>query len=152
MDLKCLHGDITTLPEDNTHDTIICQQVNCMGVMGAGLAAQIRRKWPNVYTEYRKRCTKDMLGTYHMVKVGPHLYVANIFGQLSYGTEKCQTNYVALACAIFQLMKDMPHCTIRIPYRIGCGLAGGNWDKVLEIIIDSAHTWNPNIEIWQFNK
>ena len=100
MDLKCLHGDITTLPEDNTHDTIICQQVNCMGVMGAGLAAQIRRKWPNVYTEYRKRCTKDMLGTYHMVKVEPHLYVANIFGQLSYGTEKCQTNYVALACAI----------------------------------------------------
>ena len=57
MDLKCLRGDITTLPENNSHDTIICQQVNCMGVMGAGLAAQIRRKWPNVYNEYRKRCT-----------------------------------------------------------------------------------------------
>ena len=63
-----------------------------MGVMGAGLAAQIRRKWPNVYNEYRKRCTKDMLGTYHMVKVEPHLYVANIFGQLSYGTEKRQAD------------------------------------------------------------
>lgn len=112
----------------------------------------VNEKWPNVYNEYRKRCTKDMLGTYHMVKVEPHLYVANIFGQLSYGTEKRQTNYVALACAIFQLMKDMPHCTIRIPYRMGCGLAGGDWDKVLNIITDSAHTWNSNVEIWQFNK
>jgi O-acetyl-ADP-ribose deacetylase (regulator of RNase III) len=31
---------------------IICQQVNCMGVMGAGLAKKIAQKYPIVKKEY----------------------------------------------------------------------------------------------------
>ena len=36
----------------NATEGIIVQQVNCMGVMGAGLAKQIRDKWPSVYNRY----------------------------------------------------------------------------------------------------
>ena len=32
---------------------VIAHQVNCQGVMGSGVAKQIRDKWTNVYTAYR---------------------------------------------------------------------------------------------------
>lgn len=32
----------------NSTETILVHQVNCMGVMGAGLALQIARKYPNI--------------------------------------------------------------------------------------------------------
>lgn len=37
MSIKFVNGNILTFPERD-EDTIICHQVNCKGVMGAGLA------------------------------------------------------------------------------------------------------------------
>jgi O-acetyl-ADP-ribose deacetylase (regulator of RNase III) len=34
----------------------IAHGVNCQGVMGAGIAAEFRRRWPQMYEAYRKRC------------------------------------------------------------------------------------------------
>jgi O-acetyl-ADP-ribose deacetylase (regulator of RNase III) len=34
----------------------IAHGVNCQGVMGAGIAAQFRRRWPDMYEAYRKQC------------------------------------------------------------------------------------------------
>ena len=31
---------------------IICHQVNCMGVMGAGLAKQVKKKCPDAFRRY----------------------------------------------------------------------------------------------------
>lgn len=44
-------GDILS-PNKTGHDVIICHQVNCLGIMGAGLAKQIREKFPCVYQMY----------------------------------------------------------------------------------------------------
>lgn len=38
---------------------------------------------------------------------------------------------------------------VRLPYGLGCGLAGGDWDTVLDIISDAAKAWNLNVEIWK---
>ena len=38
---------------------IICHQVNCQGVMGSGLAKQIRERYPIVYEEYKKWCDES---------------------------------------------------------------------------------------------
>ena len=65
---------------------ILCHQVNCIGLMGAGLALQIRNKWPNVFSKYREHCEQFMthpemlLGHVLNVAVGPTLVVANCFG------------------------------------------------------------------------
>lgn len=104
MNIKFVNGDILTFPERDG-DTIICQQVNCRGVMGAGLAKQIRDKWPVVFEEYVKVCNPKKLGDFQVVQVAPQLYVANLFGQLNYGRDKRQTNYAALGTALFGVMK-----------------------------------------------
>ena len=46
--MKIIYGDILNITEG-----IIRQQVNCMGVMGSGLAKQIRNKYPRVYQKYK---------------------------------------------------------------------------------------------------
>lgn len=63
MSIKIISGDIlTNLPTNK--EVYICQQVNCRGVMGAGLALKIRRKWPVVYqleTKFQRDVKKTEL-------------------------------------------------------------------------------------------
>lgn len=118
---------------------VICQQVNCRGVMGSGIAASIRAKWPVVYDSYASVC-KDarpdrLLGNMNIVEVGTGLYVCNLFGQLTYGRDPIiYTDYEALYSALIQLRDSCKGMHIYFPHRIGCGLANGNWDRVKKII------------------
>ena len=87
----------------------------------------------------------------------PKLYIVNLFGQDGYGRSERQTNYAALATALFSFFRDCAHknqsAIVRLPYGLGCGLgcglAGGDWNTVLAIINDAAKAWNLNIEIWE---
>lgn len=137
---KRLKGDIL----DAQHG-IICHQVNCQMVMGAGLAKQIKQKWPHIYKEYmqvKNWPVKQRLGRCQIVEVEPKtLYVANLFGQMFYGREKGRvyTDTGALGNALVQLKgwhRDNCHSEfpIWIPYKMGCGLAGGNWNEIYTLI------------------
>ena len=87
MGIKFIDGNILSrLSTNNT--TYICQQVSCKGVMGAGLAIQIRSQWPVVYRRYLGLCygsDGNKLGTYQEILVEPKLYIVNLFGQDGYG-------------------------------------------------------------------
>lgn len=134
----------TVITRDILENTagIIVQQVNCQGVMNVGLAKQIREKWPIVFEEYQKRKVKT-LGSMQLILVEPAgkyseypLYVCNIFGQLGYGTNQQQTNYQGVKKAFIKLKKELHRhkLPIFIPYMMGCGLGGGDWNKYLSII------------------
>jgi hypothetical protein len=118
---------------------IICQQVNCMGVMGSGLAKSIRDKWPQVFTTYSDFCKGrkpgvDLLGEMLPVKVGEDLWVANIFSQYDYNRDGSQikhTEYGALHKALRELPKNRD---IYFPYLIGAFRGGGDWRIISEII------------------
>lgn len=140
--------------EGNILDTdcfIICQQVNCMGVMGSGLAKQIMNKWPTVYTEYKSFCNmfnspEELIGQVNFVSLNydnleEYRMIANLFGQLNYGRNKniVYTDYNALKDAFINLKCHFIRnhkIKIAIPYGIGCGLANGSWNKVYKIIED----------------
>ena len=77
--IKYIKGDILDVTEG-----FIVQQVNCFGVMGAGLAKQIRDKWPSVYNRYQDRVyystnNEDLLGMTVWNRVDTNLFVASIF-------------------------------------------------------------------------
>jgi len=124
---------------------ILCQQVNCRGVMGAGLAKAIVDRWPHVKEQYLiNMMGKEVLGTVSLVPIENDLFVANLFGQDGYGREKRQTNYMALRKALRSLKKwrDASSETfgdvlpIYFPYRMSCGLAGGDWYLVYKMIMN----------------
>lgn len=124
----------------------IAHQVNCKGVMGGGIAKQIKNKFPNVYNEYIKtlECNgaDNMFGKSLIVRAynGRYFkYIVNIFGQYDYGFG-LQTNYEKFEEAFIDAIKKIREITkhdtvyIAIPYKIGCGLAGGNWNIVKPIL------------------
>lgn len=142
--IKIVNGNILNASED-----IICHQVNCQGVMGSGLAKQIRSKYPEVFDQYKEYCKyiqypKQLLGKALPVKCWDGKIVFNLFGQLYYGKDgKQYTDYDALRECFKNIKRsvlfetgDLYHKTIAIPFQIGCGLAGGSWNIVYNIIED----------------
>jgi O-acetyl-ADP-ribose deacetylase (regulator of RNase III) len=123
---------------DVTGPAVICHQVNCLGVMGAGLALQIRREWENVYNVY---VDKDdwQVGDCQLVTIGDAQFVANLAGQQNVGGG-VQTDYNGL-CQAFRQARDFTRANdiqLYIPHMMGCGLAGGDWDVVVHMLEDIA--------------
>ena len=147
--IKIVDGDILQASED-----IIAHQVNCMGVMGGGIAKQIKEKYPNVFDQYRKFFVNNKftaLGKCQIVEAENNKYIANIFGQYNYGTNKQQTDYKALEEALFSLKvsaKDN-NMSVAIPYNIGCGLAGGSWSFVYNMIEEVFHDYDVVLYRWE---
>ena len=122
----------------------ICHQVNCQGVMGSGVARQIRAKWPDVFEQYKAICDKyagrreDLLGKIQCIPVDEDKTVINIFGQLRFGKDGRQyTRFEALRRGCEKIASCVRYGdTIGMPYKIGCGLGGGDWVKVMDMLMD----------------
>lgn len=152
--MKIIHGDILS-PNDTDHGVIVCHQVNCKGVMGAGLALQVRNMHPGIYSLYQDKCRQIAAGIGGLGDVqfcsalsSSGYIVANVFGQDQYGRGRCYTDYDALRKAFTHIATGFPTYTVRIPYMIGCGLAGGDWKVVSEIIEETLVAAGVNVEIW----
>ena len=139
--IKIVDGDLlqANLP-------LIAHQTNCLGVMGAGIAKSIKNKWNLVYTQYANFCkllkySKELLGKCQVCITGdkPINLVANLFGEYSFTEsvapyENRHTDYKALDLALTILETNCHNSNIKeigIPYKLGCGLAGGDWDGVV---------------------
>lgn len=132
-DLHFVYGDLLTYPAD-----YIVQQVNCQGVMGAGLAKQIRAVYPKLFMEYALYCSEHAHDRRKLLsRFLIHERVINVFGQLNFGYDKntVYTDYKALEHAFHVLQYTLPYDkTLAFPCGFGCGLANGNWQTVLELI------------------
>lgn len=134
---------------------IIVQQVNCRGVMGAGLAKQIATRYPGVLAMYKKYCQEhpepsSMLGKVLFVETERTTpIIANIFDQNYYGRKGCFTDYAALEKGLASIVKfaEKDDMRVAIPYGLGCGLAGGNWNIVYGIIARQFEDYS-RADIW----
>ena len=132
----------------------ICHQVNCRGVMGAGIARQIRERWPLVYSSYKAHCERcrngddTLLGTLWGVAIDrdnrSSQWVINMFAQDDYGYYDSRfTSYDAFAKCLEQMRDRLPiDKTIGFPKGIGCGFGGGDWNVIsslIESILGSSH-------------
>lgn len=133
----------------DSNANIIVQSVNHRGVMGSGLAKQIRQKYPEIFDGYFSICkTHDFKSTMRNgivhwfygenEKDGKVQYIASVFGQENYGTDRRYTNYFSLLNGLKTVFDfaESRNLSVAIPYGIGCGLGGGSWDLVLTLIKD----------------
>lgn len=144
--IKFYTGDIF-----DSKTNIIAHQVNCMGVMGSGLAYQIKKKYPNVFEEYHKHYMNNtkLLGDCLNVLCPDGRIISNLYGQYDFGRDgKVYTNHEYLRRAMVKLASVMlPTNSIAFPYKMSCDRGGGNWEIVLEYI--SIIFENYNVEIWR---
>lgn len=145
--IRVKEGDLLQAEE-----TIIAHQVNCFGVTG-GLAEKIFEKWPEVKADYLgltawvgRRDRKALLGLVRLSTVnGQAKLVANLYGQYYPGADYRPD---ALRSALKELadtikcqdyIKCLPEAakwkpSVAMPYDISCGICGGDWDEVRQII------------------
>ena len=126
--MKIIFQDITKI-----RSGIIAHQVNTKRIMGAGLALKLKRQYPLMFQEYQKAIPS--LGKMLVTKVTNELYIACLYGQQTL-FEKQNTDYDSLRKAMIALQEfaDGIGKQVYLPYRIGCGLAGGEWAIVCDII------------------
>ena len=120
---------------------IFCHQVNCLGVMGSGVAKSVREIFPDVYEQYREICVKNkyskLLGNTAIIKTG-NRYIANMFAQERFGYDGIrQTSYDAFYNCLVRIKEFCEKNDINkiaLPYKIGSDRGGADWNVIYSMI------------------
>lgn len=139
--INTILGDIL----EQTHG-ILCHQTNYDGVMGGGIAASIWNRLltdqlKNNYVDFCRKNGKGTLGFAQFLFVRNDLIIANCFSQNGFDEPDADgsiTNYEEMR-ECFETVYDFAKqrkLPVFIPHGMGCGIAGGDWTKVLGIIDD----------------
>jgi O-acetyl-ADP-ribose deacetylase (regulator of RNase III) len=121
---------------------IIAHVCNDLGGWGKGFVLAVSRRWPEPERAYRRwhreRARNDFaLGAVQVVPVLPDVWVANMIGQhgMRTGSGGPPIRYDALERCLNALAGHaLAHgASVHMP-RIGCGLAGGRWERVEPLV------------------
>lgn len=145
-------GDATR-PHDSG-DKIIVHCCNDVGAWGAGFVMALSKRWPRLSKKYQAWVTGAGLGDVQLVRVEPDIYVANLIGQRGVGYvaggnppvryEAIQRGMETVAeyAAVMKASIHMP--------RMGCGLAGGTWDRVEDAINKALNGSDISVFVYDF--
>ena len=141
----CLKGD----------ERYVIHGCNAKGVMGSGIAKQIKEDFPKAFNDYVSHYKKHGL---HLGEVIPSDNVSkiifNAITQQSYGRDvgKRYVSYDAIRDSLKWIngylseMDDMPE--VAMP-QIGAGLGGGDWEIISSIIEEECTSFIPVVYIYE---
>ena len=124
--------------------------VNCVGVMGRGIALQFKKTFPENFKQYKKQCDAKTLvpGTMFVFDTG------NMFGQryiINFPTKNHWRGKSKIAdiesglTALIDEVRSRKIKSIAIP-PLGCGLGGLNWNEVRPLI-EEAFAELPDVQV-----
>jgi O-acetyl-ADP-ribose deacetylase (regulator of RNase III) len=116
----------------------IAHGVNCQGVMGGGIALQIKTQYPMTFHKYKKACNDAAFEKQHLlgqIVIDGENKLIHCFTQLYYGNQSHvkYVSYDAIHGCFNRINSQLPGSSIVIP-KIGAGLGGGNWEVIARII------------------
>ena len=151
-------GDATEPQKINDNAiVVIAHIVNNLGGWGAGFVLALSKRWPEPEAAYRGWFENDKrqahsgpqnstfeLGRVQFVSVGPDTIVVNMLAQDGYvgPNNPVAVDYAALRDCLAQVSAEIvfdiaigDHDAVELHMpRIGCGLAGGDWNMVEDIV------------------
>lgn len=139
------HGDIFKAEAQTLVAT-----VNCVGIMGKGLAKEFKLRFPEMFKEYVKACNRGELrkGNLFLYK---NLHT-NILCFPTKDNWKGPSKYEFIEEGLKTLRKNYKKwgitSSIAIP-PLGCGLGGLDWQKVKSLIIKYLEELPINIEVYE---
>lgn len=149
-----IKGDLFTELSALTAQKIRCHIAhgcNAQGIMGAGFAATVPRRWPTAFFSYKAYCDEKYtaVGTthifdYHDMNTGEHVVLLNMITQLFPG-RYAQLGHIEKSLIYIDryVSRAKEHGLwgdedfVMAP-RIGCGFGGLTWNKVRPLIDDCA--------------
>lgn len=111
--------------------------VNCMGVMGAGLALQFKQIYPSMFQAYAEACLKGQvrIGAIHVWATDSAVpkYIFN-FPTKEHWQQPSRLEFIAQGAeALAQSCVRLQIKTLAVP-KLGCGLGGLQWVEVKPLI------------------
>lgn len=128
MALNIIKGSIIAAKE-----TYIAHQCNCATFKSAGLAKLIFEHFPEA--DYANVSMSDRLPG----RITIHGRIINMYAQIRPGrpttNETRAMRLQWLRRCLFEVSESLTHdVSLALPYGIGCGLAGGDWDDTYALI------------------
>jgi len=152
MPIKYIEYDIFKGGED-----VIVHGCNCLCIMGAGIALQVAKYYPEAFMADKRTVIRDekKLGTFtHWT--GQNIFfpekivtVVNAYTQFDISRHKIPFDYDAFRNVIPKIKEAFEGKSIAFP-KIGAGLAGGDW-KVIEAIIEEAFP-HETVKVYIYDK
>ena len=143
-------GDILKAPVE-----ALVNPVNCVGVMGSGLAAAVKQAYPGMYETYRMDCKQGLLGpgrcyVYHTTSRpdSKPFWVFN-FTTKNHWKQPSKLSWIVSGLEdLVYLVADERIKSLAIP-ALGCGRGGLQWSDVQPLIEDAYDSMN-NVDLYVF--
>ena len=120
----------------NSECKYLTNAVNCVGIMGAGIAKQFAEKYPKMYEEYKALCKS---GAYELGKIRIHQengkYIIN-FPTMKYPGQQSKMSDIVKGLQFMKQRMKYEYQYDNIPVSVamcalGCGIGGLNAEEVL---------------------
>ena len=140
MTIELATGDLLDAPV-----AALVNAVNCVGVMGKGIALQFKRRFPAMHAAYKAACARGE------VQIGRMFVVENVinFPTKQHWREPAQLAFVRDGLpALIQEVRTRGIASIAVP-ALGCGAGGLAWREV-EPLIRDAFVALPDVRVLLF--
>ena len=139
-----------TLDLDTPGPIILAHGVNAEGIMGAGIAAQFKSRFPEMYNNYASLCKDGFLrpgDSWIWHEDDDQVHIANLVTQDKPGPNAAHrwVGQSLRAVAAWAEQECIPE--IHIP-KIGCGIGGLDWEGVAEEIASVEDIFNVEVVVW----
>jgi O-acetyl-ADP-ribose deacetylase (regulator of RNase III) len=153
--IRFVDGDATS--PSGASPQIIVHVCNDRGKWGKGFVLAISRRWREPERAYKagfETATPLALGDVQFVPVTPAIVVANLIGQHGIANRTSKTppiRYDAIRRGLAKVGQQAlaSGASVHMP-RIGCGLAGGQWDRIEPIILETLSAADIDVTVYDF--
>lgn len=115
---------------------LLVNPVNCIGVMGKGLALQFRNKYPAYFAHYKKVCDAGLLqpGKLMVTRIDEHTGILSFPTKLDWNNPS-RIEYVIAGLEKFVIYAKAHPEIAKVAWpKLGCGCGGLDWNTVRPIM------------------
>ncbi|MFI6097308.1 macro domain-containing protein [Lentzea sp. NPDC051213] len=124
--------------------------VNCVGVMGKGLALQFKQRFPEYFATYASACAAGevRLGRVHVVEVGRPRWIVSFPTKGHFRSRSKLSDVADGLDDLARVIAELGIRSIAVP-ALGAGLGGLNWDAVEPLIVEKLGSLDATVTLYR---
>ena len=128
---------------------ILVNTVNCVGVMGAGIAKQFKERYPNMFKQYKDDCSRGVIlpGMIREYQVDGGKIVLN-FATKSHWKNPSNISWISFGLDNLYKYLDGTSYSVAMP-ALGCNNGGLDWNIVKELIYNKCSSLTNRIDLYK---
>lgn len=134
----------------NSSCEFLVNPVNCVGVMGKGLALEFKNKYPLNFEVYKKACDNASFNIGNLLIVYENNKFIVNFPTKKHWRNKSDLEFIKIGLEELKVaIKEFNIKSIALP-KLGCGLGGLDWNEVFDLIKDFHNSIEDNVLVQIF--